>query len=85
MNQQPGLISLHTVWVREHNRLARRLAQVNPAWRGNDETLYQEARRIVVAMMQHVTYNEYLPEILGTANMNKYGLKPKSTGYYYGR
>ena len=67
--------------MREHNRIAKQLAIVQPSWRGNDEKLFQEARRIVVAMIQHITYSEYLPEILGDAIMNKYDLKPKAHGY----
>lgn len=85
VNQQPALASIQTIWMREHNRIARRLVQENPAWQGDDETLYQEARRIVIAEMQHITYNEYLPEILGNAAMNKYDLKPRTNGYYNGK
>jgi len=56
--------------MREHNRVATELAEQNPQW--NDETLFQEARKIVVAELQAVTYNECLPAMLGDNTMNHY-------------
>ncbi|KYM94403.1 Peroxidasin [Cyphomyrmex costatus] len=64
-NEQVGLLAMHTLWLREHNRIARVLREMNPHWSG--EKLYQEARRIVGAEMQHITYRHWLPRIFGLA------------------
>ncbi len=78
-NEQLTLIVMHTIWVREHNRIADFLAKLNRTW--DDETIYQEARRIVVAEYQHIVYKEWLPLILGTRFMNSFGLWSLSKGY----
>lgn len=63
VNENIALTSLHTLMLREHNRLARKLSQLNPHWDG--ERLYQEARKILGAMSQIITFREYLPHIVG--------------------
>lgn len=82
VNEHIGLAIMQTLWMREHNRVARELSNLGGDW--SDEILFQEARRIVTAEIQHVTYSEFLPVILGQELVEKYDLRPMSTGYYSG-
>uniref|UniRef100_A0A3P8UDY7 Peroxidasin n=1 Tax=Cynoglossus semilaevis TaxID=244447 RepID=A0A3P8UDY7_CYNSE len=75
-NEQLGLTAMHTVWFREHNRIATELLRLNPHWDG--DTIYHEARKIVGAQMQHITYSHWLPKILGEAGVKMMG---PYTGY----
>lgn len=79
VNVQANLVALHGVFLRHHNNVARILAQLNPQW--NDETLYQETRRIVAAQIQHITYSEFLPLLLSNSVMDRYKLKPTPNGH----
>ncbi|XP_060059785.1 lactoperoxidase isoform X2 [Erinaceus europaeus] len=62
-SEQILLATSHTLLLREHNRLATELQRLNPQWDG--ETLYQEARKILGAFMQIITFRDYLPIVLG--------------------
>ena len=62
-NEQIGLTVMHTIWMREHNRIARELKRINPCW--NDERVYQVARKIVGAQHQVIAFNEFLPILFG--------------------
>ncbi|KAG1649572.1 Peroxidasin [Nymphon striatum] len=82
VNENNGLVLIHTLWMREHNRIARTLKQINGHW--NDEDIFQETRKIVGAELQHLTYTAFLPVVLGSEVMEKYGLTPQRSGYYTG-
>lgn len=79
VNEQIHLTVLHTLYVRDHNRIANALAQLNPHW--DDEKLFQETRHIVAAAVQHITLNEFLPLLLGTEMVERYNLTVQADGY----
>lgn len=80
---EPGAVgALHTLLIKEHNRVADVLFKLNPSW--TDTTLFLEARRAVTAQIQHITYNEFLPVILGQPIVNKDELRLVSGKHYNG-
>ena len=78
-NQHPLLLSMHILFVRNHNHHAHHLSRVNPSWK--DEQIFQEARKINIAEMQHITFSEYLPIMLGKQLSEYYNLKPRNYGF----
>jgi hypothetical protein len=64
VNENIALASVHTLWVREHNRYAREIDAAGIC-DGVDECIYQEARRRVVAENQAITINEYSRILFG--------------------
>ena len=80
--EMPGLASMHTIFVREHNRLCDLLALDSRTNGWGDEAFYQNVRRIVIAEMQNVVYGEYLPMILGSQSMQHNGLNLQTNSAY---
>lgn len=62
-NEQPVLTAFQTLFLRERNRIVTKLAHLIPA--ASDEALFQAARHMIAAMMQSITYNEFLPVLFG--------------------
>lgn len=75
-NEQQALAAFHSLFLREHNRIARTLKVINGHWSG--ERVYQEARKIMGAVFQKITYYDFLPLILGPKPLPTYkGYKGK--------
>src|SRR5664279_4147140 len=70
--EHPGITGMHTLFVREHNRICDLL--VAQGFK-NDEIIYQLARKQVGALIQAITYQEFLPAI-GVILDNYSGYKP---------
>lgn len=54
---------MHLIMARQHNAIATQLSAINPDW--DDDIIFEETRKIFAAQMQHITYNEFLPILLG--------------------
>lgn len=68
VNENIGLLSLETVFVREHNRLCKEL-EANIS---NVEQRFSEVSLRVAAMQQNIVYQEYLPALLGPNALTPY-------------
>ena len=78
VNEQLGLNGIHTLFAREHNRIAKEievrlnngdgeiLAQFNNSGLSEDDFIYESARKVVGAKIQIITYNEFLPLLIGS-------------------
>ncbi len=69
-NENVALTTFHNMFVREHNLWVDRLAAEDPD--ASDEWLYQKAKAFVEAEIQHITYTEYLPLLLGSEAIPAY-------------
>lgn len=70
-NEHAYLTALHVLFVREHNRLCDRFSYL-----GDEEKIFQHARRYITGLFQHITFNEFLPALLGEKMPEYSGYKP---------
>lgn len=71
-NEHGILTAMHTLFVREHNRLCERIIERHPVLQGDDEKIFLLARKLVGAIMQVITYKEFLPTLLGEDAIPEY-------------
>ncbi|KAM3871384.1 thyroid peroxidase [Diretmus argenteus] len=69
-NEALALTSLHTLWLREHNRIAEALKLLNGHW--SSDTVYEETRKIIGALHQIITMRDYVPKIIGSESFDYY-------------
>lgn len=69
VNSNPFAIIIHTIMMRNHNRIAKELNIRHPSL--NDEQLFQKAKSINVDIYQRIVFDEWMPIVLGTAVTNE--------------
>jgi peroxidase len=69
-NEHAILTGMHTLFVREHNRICDELRSGSSGL--SDEELFQSARCRVIGIMQAITYEEFLPALLGRYGVGEY-------------
>lgn len=62
-NEHPLLTSFHTIFLREHNLIAKDLKKRFPKW--NDDLLFNNTRKVNEAQWQKIVFEEWYPAITG--------------------
>ena len=81
VNEAPSLSGLHVVFLRLHNMIARGIRKET---KYSSQEVFLETKKIVGAIIQQVTYGEYLPVLLGKKIRKNLGLDLHSRGYWRG-
>ncbi|KAF0313952.1 Peroxidasin-like protein [Amphibalanus amphitrite] len=79
-NSHSAISAIYALLAREHNRIAAQLSETNPHW--GDERTYQETRRLIIAQLQHITFKEFVPAVLGQEVTKFFDLELLSAGFH---
>lgn len=63
------LSTWHTMFARLHDIVVDELSEIDPEM--DTETLFEEARLFVIAMIQQITFEEQVPAIMGETLIGK--------------
>uniref|UniRef100_A0A3B4Z817 NAD(P)H oxidase (H2O2-forming) n=1 Tax=Stegastes partitus TaxID=144197 RepID=A0A3B4Z817_9TELE len=69
-NENMFTVAEGIIWFRYHNYVASKLHEEHPDW--SDESLFQNARKTVVATFQNIALYEWLPGYLGDKKLPPY-------------
>jgi len=72
--ENPELVAVTTLFMREHNYWAKILATQHPNWSGG--AIYDLAKAITTAEYQNIVYEEYLPMLIGPVLGPYHGYNP---------
>ena len=64
-SEHATLTTIHTLFLREHNRIVDEIRSVPFLARLSDEVVYQFARMVNIAQFQKIVYEEFLPALMG--------------------
>ena len=65
VNENVVLTAMHALFLKEHNRLCDIVSQQNTFMKDQDEMVFNYVRRIVIGLMQNITFTEFLPKLIG--------------------
>lgn len=64
------LHTLHTIFARNHNYIAKQLKKARRYW--NENFLFETARKINIAIYQRIIYTEFLPNLIDVSSYQRY-------------
>ena len=66
-SEVPELSAMHTIFLREHNRIAMAIQELQPD--KDADKVFHLARDILIAEMQNIAYDQYLTLLMGESTM----------------
>jgi peroxidase len=77
VSENDNLAAQQTLWMRNHNRIARELSKFHGSW--TDEQIFQRARQINIAQFEQIVMYEWLPLQIGNVISTYQGYDPNKT------
>lgn len=69
VNSNPYTILLYTIFLRNHNQIAKKLMNENSIL--SSEEIFEKAKELNIKAYRQIVFNEWLPILIGAGNMDK--------------